>query len=59
MILYQIAKQMEERAKLNRSIRESADGEAQTYRDEVLELERSLLAKASEWKQAEQAVLQP
>lgn len=59
MILYQVAKQLEERAKLSRSILESSESDVQTYRDEKMELERSLLAKASEWKEAELAMLQP
>lgn len=59
MILYQIAKQLEERAQLSRWIRESSESEVQSYREEKMELERRLLAKASEWKEAQQAVLQP
>jgi len=52
MILYQIAKSMEERARLDRTIRE-ASGDVSQLQDEKLELEQTVLAQASKWKEAD------
>jgi len=50
MILYQIAKEMEKRAALGRTIRES-NGDVQVLLDEKALLEQSMLDQAVRWKE--------
>lgn len=52
MILYQIAKSMEERARLDASIRE-ASGDVSQLLDQKALLEQVVLEQASKWKEAE------
>lgn len=51
MILYRLAKQMEERNRLVRAIRESG-GNAGKLLDEKAEIDLRLLAQAQEWREA-------
>ena len=55
MILYQIAKSMEEHKRLNRSIRESTDNSEQLI-EEKAELEQAVLSQAMRWKATDPSV---
>ena len=55
MILYQIAKSMEERARLDRTIRDS-HGDVRELIDEKSMLEQQVLSQASKWREAEPTV---
>ena len=52
MILYSIAKSMEERERLNRSIREGR-GDVSELIEVKSELEQSVLSQALRWKEAD------
>jgi hypothetical protein len=56
MILYQLAKDMEKRAMLDRSIRETT-GDVRLLIEEKAGIEQSVLLQAAKWKEADQTAL--
>jgi hypothetical protein len=52
VILYQTAMRMEERARLQQSIREN-NGDVSCLIDEKVEIEQSMLTQASKWMEEE------